>query len=218
MLINYRKRFIFVHVQKTAGTSMERLLLQRFPDTVQWLGRHVHASAGVEALGADLWRDYFSFGFVRNPWERLVSWYAMIDGQRRRLPWHKRWRRAPFDLGIWNQVARKARRFEDFVARCTEICHDQGYPMSFAFNQLDYLADRDGRLLVDFVGRYENLQKDSARIFARLGLDGATLPHENRWPHRPYSACYDAATRQLLAERFRRDIAVFGYRFEGAGA
>jgi hypothetical protein len=83
-----------------------------------------------------------------------------------------------------------------------------------AYRQLDHLCDARGELLVDFVGRYESLGADVQRVFDRLELGAARLPHLNRREHDHYSRSYDERTRALVAERFAKDCARFGYRFE----
>jgi hypothetical protein len=203
-------------VQKTAGVSLETLLREKFPDIQTWCGRHGHARDGVAEMGADRWGEYFSFAFVRNPWERLVSWYAMIERRRERLPLHKRWSKAPFDTLLWNQIVQKGRDFPSFLENCTDVVFDKGCNKSFAFNQLDYLAGADDALLVNFVGRFERLSEDAAHVFERLGLNGVALPHRNVSAHDHYSRWYDDHTRELVAQRFARDIKTFGYRFEQA--
>jgi len=217
MLISQQHRFIFVHVQKTAGMSFEAVLRQHFPDLAPWHGRHGHARDGAAEIGREAWDEYFSFAFVRNPWERLVSWYAMIDRHRRELPLHKRWRRAPFDTEIWNQVVAKGKTFDAFIEHCTEVVWDKGCYKSFAFNQIDYLTDADGRMLVTEVGRFETLAEDAERVLARLGV-AVTLPRKNPSAHGHYSEWYDDRLRDIVAERFARDIAAFGYRFERPAA
>ena len=105
MLISSHGRFIFVHVQKTGGVSLEDVLSSHYSDTSSWHGRHGHARSGLDELGIDRWKSYFSFGFVRNPWDRLVSYYSMIRAQIDALPPEERKSPRPFDLEIWNQVA-----------------------------------------------------------------------------------------------------------------
>jgi hypothetical protein len=216
MLISHQAKFIFIHVQKTGGTSIDHMLRQHFPDAVRWHGKHGRARDGIAEMGMERWRDYYSFAFVRNPWDRLVSWYAMIDDRRRARPFYKRWQREPFKIRIWNQVVTKGRTFEEFLDNCTEIIFDRGCYKSFAFNQIDYLTDANGHMAVDQVCRFENLAEEVSGIFARLGIKDE-LPRRNKSEHGHYSSWYDARTRDLVAERFARDIEAFGYAFEAVG-
>ena len=137
----------------------------------------------------------------------------MIDEARRELPFWKRWRRAPFKRRNWNEVYRKASTFDDFIERCTDVVWDNGCYKSFAFNQIDYLADAAGAILVDKIGRFETLAADTDEIFARLGL-ADHLPRRNSSRHGHYSEWYSARARDIVGARFRRDIEAFGYRFE----
>ena len=68
MVINEDKKFIFIHVYKNGGSSMERALGGR-----TWThGEQLHAS--LESIIN--WEDYFSFAFIRNPWDRAVAHYT----------------------------------------------------------------------------------------------------------------------------------------------
>jgi hypothetical protein len=201
MLISRQKRFLFVHIQKTAGTSLRQALQTAIPDLDTFRGTHDHAASARPHLGAE-WDRYFKAAFVRNPWDRLVSWYSMIREQTE----------APYRL--WQYVRERASNFEEFLYRCTDTIEDTDGTKSIVFNQLDYISDEQGRVLVDFTGRYEDLEHDARRLFARLGLEMIGLPHARRSQHRHYSAYYTERTRQLVAERYRRDIEYFGYTFD----
>ncbi|MBF7049372.1 sulfotransferase family 2 domain-containing protein, partial [Campylobacter volucris] len=64
---------IFIHVPKVAGTSIERVIFQ----TNTWLVGHVKAIDYIN-LDKDRFNSYFSFGFVRNPYDRVVSAYYYL--------------------------------------------------------------------------------------------------------------------------------------------
>ena len=67
---------------------------------------------------------------------------------------------------------------------------------------------------MDFVGRFERLQGDFARVCTRLGLPVRELPKLNESPHGPYRDYYDERTRAIVADLSRADVAAFGYTFE----
>jgi chondroitin 4-sulfotransferase 11 len=81
-----------------------------------------------------------------------------------------------------------------------------------------YLTDKNGEVLVDFIGRFENFGQDLSHVFDMLGLEVSQLeiPHENRSAHSHYSEMYTPETRKIVRERFRKDIEFFGYEFETA--
>ncbi len=205
MLICDGPRFLFVHVQKTGGSSLAAALTSSLPHVRPFLGTHDHASQARDALGDAFW-SYFRFAFVRNPWDRLVSWYSMIVQQSRGRPRESLHR-------LWRYVLDTSSTFDEFVLRCTDTIDDVDGRKSFLYNQLDYLSDAEGNLLVDFVGRYESLDADARQVFRRLGLPAAELPRLNRSRRADYRDYYTARTQDVVAERYRRDIEHFGYRF-----
>lgn len=214
MLISGSSKFIFVHVQRTGGMSMTRLLQKHVHDLRQIHGRHGHVGDATPELG-DSRKKYFIFAIVRNPWDRLVSWHSLIRREFSRLPWWKHWlSSAPLKHAHWNQARPYLDDFDGFIRHCTEIVWDEGCRKSFAFNQVDYLTDDTGNIGVDYVGRFEDLESDTARIFQRIGLAGLRLPHDNASHHDHYSRYYNDETQEIVGMRFQRDIERFGYRFE----
>jgi chondroitin 4-sulfotransferase 11 len=197
MVISDRVRCIFIHIQKTGGASIEALLKEN-DDTVgpslHQGRRHMFASEVRTLAGPDRWDRYFKFAFVRNPWDRLVSWYHMCVQVQTPNPFSQ-------------YVREHAPTFEAFVMRTTT-----GMGKRTTYNQLDYLTDERGVLLVDFVGRYEALDRDFAHVRERLGLSSG-LPHVNRSAHRHYRDYYTDEMRATVAKRFARDIDCFGYTF-----
>jgi hypothetical protein len=206
MLVSDSKRFIFVHVPKAAGKSVREALAPyalprppKFHSLLRLFGlprdyrryrfrTHGSLRDAQRILPNELFRDYFKFAFVRNPWDRLVSSYHYIL-ERPSHPHHRRVRR----LGAFSAyVEYEARRGR--------------------FLQYDLLIEAGGRLGMDFVGRFESLAQDFARICDRLGI-AVALPHANVSRHRDYTVYYDQATRKLVERHWRKDIETFGYTF-----
>jgi hypothetical protein len=203
------KGFLFLHVPKAAGTSIRAALgpwlsepsqsrwnklasrLRLTPVERRFLYEHASAREARWILGTERFERWFKFAFVRNPYERLVSQYRFLLGN----PRHKRHGRV-LALGSFPAYA----RFELARGR---------------FHQLPQIADRDGRLLVDFLGRYERLAADFALLRARLELP-LELPHLNRSPgsEGDWRALYDAPTRRLVEGAFAREAERLEYRFD----
>ena len=197
MIVSPGTKCIFVHIQKTGGASIESLLLRHDPAiaaTAHDGKRHLTAREIRALVPAETWRDSFKFAFVRNPWDRLVSWYHMC--MQVTTP-------NPFSL----YVRQHAPTFGDFITRTTT-----GIAARTTRNQVDYLTGDGGEVIVDFVGRYERLQADLDEVGGRLGIPAA-LPHLNRSSHRDYREYYTDETRDIVAARFARDLAQFDYRF-----
>lgn len=210
MLISETKKFIFVHVQKTAGTSLTQLLaphclqppasrLARLASDLHllpWRQHHfrIHdpLRRAQSVLPDPVYRDMFKFAFVRNPWSRLVSWYEYIL----RSEGHHRRERV---TGLGG--------FDAFVE------HYTGNPRR---SQWSMLVDRDGGLGVDFVGRLETLDADVARLCQQLGLEAGILPHRNKADSRRWQDYYSPRSVDLVQQRWRKEIEAFGYSFEQA--
>jgi hypothetical protein len=196
MVVSDRLRCIFVHVQKTGGSSIEVALRRHdpsIPEKPHNARRHLGARDLRELVGHEAWNASFTFGFVRNPWDRLVSWHSMCV-------------QAPAPNAFGRHVQAHFASFEDFVMKPDATLARTTVP------QVDYLAGADGEPIVGFVGRYESLHRDYAEIGRRLGIDGA-LPHANRSAHRGYRDYFSAAMRDTVAARFAPDIERFGYTF-----
>jgi Sulfotransferase family len=83
-------------------------------------------------------------------------------------------------------------------------------------SQHTFLTNRRGELIADFVGRYERLADDFRIVRERTGLPEIELPRlQAARTAARYAAYYTPRTRQITAERFRKDIEMFGYEFEG---
>lgn len=205
MIIDEMK-LIFVHIQKTGGNSVSDALAQ----SVVHPTKHFTAAELRSVAGEDVWKSYFKFAFVRNPWDRLVSWWSMIE----RL-------RAPFDQGkklnaFQTLVLTKTRSFEEFV-RMSETVDDEDGRKSVHRNQIDYLVDHKGDIILDFVGRFEYLERDLNYALAnRIGRN-IELPHLNASIRQHYSRYYSRELAEEVARIYDRDIQAFEYRFDDIG-
>jgi hypothetical protein len=197
MVISGGTRSIFVHIQKTGGVSIEAMLRRAdrgIGSSLHEGRRHLFARDIRPLVPSEQWDGYFKFAFVRNPWDRLVSWYHMCAQST-----------APNAFA--RHVQQHAPTFDDFVMRTTT-----GIAERTTWNQLDYVTDEEGSVIVDFIGRYERLPEDSRQVGERLGI-AIDLPHTNRSTHAHYRDYYTDATRDIVARRFARDILHFGYEF-----
>jgi hypothetical protein len=214
-MMDRRRNIAFVHIQKTGGSSIARALgLKDDPPE-----KHFSARELREFYGAPTWNACFRFAFVRNPWDRLVSWWSMIDGHR------PRWRAGARLNAFQRFVLSKAVTFEDFLTKCDQDFQDaDGFKWIFR-NQIDYLVDDEGKLMVEEIGRFERLQDDFNAILTRAGgraswlrrrfvdFGPKSLPRVNSTDHRPYETYYTSMLRDLVAERYREDIEAFDYSF-----
>jgi hypothetical protein len=199
------RRFVFVHVQKTGGSTITKMIVSQLPDEEYRSNAKRHSPlAKILAKEPEL-TDYYVFGFVRDPWDRMVSWWNMIDA------WKNRYRKRGISFEEkQNSFFRRCaayETFDEFVLRGTAEIPRVRRP------QVRYLRTRGRR--ADFIGRAENFAEDARAALDRVGLDSSSLLHHNRGHQDPrtYRDYYTDATRRRVEELFAPDIREFGYRF-----
>jgi hypothetical protein len=208
MLLSVSHRFIFIHVNKVAGTSVKRALehlgnkpsrtpLSKLKSKLglasdyrqRFYPVHTYASQLQQELPQSVFDEFFKFAFVRNPWDWLVSTYHYLG----HTPTHRHHRRVAAMTS-----------FAEYVE--FEITRDKRSQATFVGNGKD--------IIVDFVGRYETLEEDFSVVCQRIGVD-APLPHANKVQHRDYRKYYDDALIEKVGEHWRQDIDLFEYEFDG---
>jgi hypothetical protein len=186
---------IFIHIPKTAGISVSVALF--------------NANIGhrrieyFEIFDQDRFERYFKFAFVRNPWARALSAYSFLkQGGRnssdkawaeRHLSEFSTFRQFVLSLQQPRQRSRVL-RWQHFTPQHRYICG----------SKLD--------IKVDFVGRVERLPQDFDYVKRRVGIE-ADLSHLNRSDHTEYQSYYTRKTRAIIADVYRPDIELLGYRF-----
>ncbi len=208
MRVSDQYRLVFVHVQKTGGNTVRGLLTDALPDARNPRGvLPKHARLGGILKAEPTLSDYYIFGFVRNPWSRMVSWWSMIQDAKARAdagnPGAVERLRTNRFIRV---VASSYDTFDDFVLRGTEDLPRLGTA------QVRYLTTPRRR--ADFIGRTEHLAADVTRVFDHLGLPLGEIPRANAsTPRGPYQDLYTDQTRERVATVFADDVAAFGYTF-----
>lgn len=215
MILSRGRRYIFVHIPKTGGTALalalearamaDDILIGDTPKAVKRRGR----LKGVETAGR-LWKhstladieglvtreemdDFLIFTLVRNPWDRVVSYYHWLKGQ-----------------GFDHPAVALARDlpFADFLRRPQTVAAIKANPYG------SYLRDGSGAERAGHFVRIEHFEEDFAPIAAHLGF-GVTLERVNESPRdRDWRGYYDEALAAHVADICDKDVARFGYRFE----
>lgn len=218
MLLSNRYNFLFVHIAKTGGTSVRAAL-----EPLRWrdpwyyaqfvcsklshlsghrigtkFPRHARIIAAQEMLPEELFERLFKFAFVRNPWDLQVSSFHHIRRERPHLM-----------QGMDD--------FETFLRWKLDPERPYQFHIDTSIQlQVEYLVDLHGNILTDFAGKYERLHEDFETACQRIGIKTPALPHKRQATDRKkdYRSYYTDATRELVAEHFRRDIEAFGYTFD----
>jgi len=201
-MISFQKQFLFVHIPKTAGNSIQSILrdysedeivaLRGEQDGIERFGlrnpnykvrKHSTLVEYREALGEDRFHRLYKFTCVRNPWDRMVSYYF----------------RPTRDLMSWNR-----KEFKKMILN--------------VFSVADYLrleeGENDPLTNVDRIMRFETLAGDFRHVSAALDIPAAPLPRYNRSSREHYAKYYDDELRELVRKRFAPEIERFGYTFD----
>ena len=222
MIISHRNKFIFIHINKCAGTSITRALLPFLgPDDLvlgctpeyerlsnDYLKRgliykHSTANEIKKFIGDETWENYFVFSFVRNPWDIVVSKYFW---------WHK----TPAD---WSEKAKKQKKlitrlsFKDYI-----LNKKFGVKFSMAaFLRTESSTESNPFPEIDFIGTFENLQSDFNMVCSKTGLPKIILSKMNTSNElrikNHFTDFYDPETREIVRKAYKEDIRLFGYTF-----
>ncbi len=138
--------------------------------------------------------DYFRFTFVRNPWDRAVSSWAMINEVRKL--------KKPF-VGL-NELS-----FEDFLELL--ISH-KGALTNW---EKWHVISQSKFIYVEFskIYHYETLQSDFDDLCDHLNLPRIELSRLGATIRKPYREYYTPQTKDIVGKIYKADIERFGYEF-----
>jgi hypothetical protein len=207
MIVSHAHRFIFAAIPKTGTHSVRRALREHLgPDDIEQVGLFVdkrfpwqelaqlrHGHLGLAQvrpfLGEDAFASYFKFAFVRNPFDRFVSYCAFVTretGEFERDP-----------RGVMRRILFELRPMQHILFQ----------------PQHTFLVDEKGALLTDAVGRVEQMQASYDAICARIGIPSQPLEQVNSSRRGSYRDYYDPVLVEGVAQLYRRDLDLFGYAF-----
>lgn len=210
MIVSHHHRFIFAAVPKTGTHSVRQALREqlgeedieqvglfvnkRFPWADLAAIQHGHLSLRQVRpyLGEDAFNGYLKFAFVRNPFDRFVSYCAfMLRGGT-----------------VFQERPQDAMRH--FLFQASPEHHILFQP------QASLVVNEDGEtLLADRIGHVEDMQGSYDAICERIGIPSRSLDRVNASSHGDYRRYYDNVLIDGVAARYAQDLALFGYTFEG---
>jgi len=225
MIISHKHKFIFIKTRKTAGTSLEVYLSQycgdddiitpftmskaelenkesHRPRNFEGFQAHIGAGKVKGKVSEEVWKTYFKFAFDRNPWDLIVSFFLQKSVVR-------------------NPDLRIEGTFDEFVHGGA----DGTYKFPINFN----MYSMKGEVVMDFVGRFETLEKDFKYVCDRVGIpyEENRLSHERgkfrekkrkyfffKKEKKDFRTYYTEETRKIVEKAFEEPINLLDYSFE----
>lgn len=214
-MISLQYNFLFIHVPKTGGNSIQSILadysedqltatkehqdgVERFKiqNKTYNLKKHSKLSRYKKLLDADLYQQLFKFATIRNPWDKMISHYFSPHRGT------DKWDREEFVLLVNN-----AATLQDYV---TLPSFRDRLEKHFGLPARPRPLDRD----IDCLIRFENLNDDFNKACKKIGLpDVPALPVRNRSTRKHYSRYYDDELRDIVGKKFMNEIEYGDYEF-----
>jgi hypothetical protein len=202
-MIDHEHKLIFIHIQRTGGTIIERKVCG---NDLWWITpseKHLTASQAKKKY-SEYWNDYFKFSIIRDPWARTVSklqfydhfWISLRDGKLANLDAYK----DCYRVGQTDIILESDYRFTDYRYIFDQNKHKE--------NQI-YLNILDEEL--DYIGKFEELSNVLAHIEKQTGAKLTDIPV--RTPTVSYEKYFDSETQEMIADWYKNDIEKFNYSF-----
>ena len=207
MIISAEHKYIFVAILKTGTHSVRQALREHMgPRDLEQVGLFVQKKFPIPELAKlqhghlslqqirpylrpEEWAGLFKFAFVRNPFDRFVSYCAF----RTR------------DTDAFERDPKQVMR--NYLFEAPPLGHLLFQPQHL------FVTGPDGELLADHVGRVEQMQQSYDEIAARIGIPSRPLEKVNATERRDYRDYYDQQLIDGVAKLYARDLELFGYQF-----
>ena len=196
------RKAVFIHIPKAAGSSIASALFGGNVGHKPYSRFHAYAPKELQ--------EYFTFSFVRNPWDRLYSayrYFAAVVGQCQ----HRDHRWA-------SEMLAGKPDFQSFVSSLGNPAYRR------RVLRYDHFRDQSGWVMlgknvgVDYLGRFETIQTDFDSICDQLGIDQVELPRlreSHKGGH--YTEVFTPEMALIVGDIYQKDIINFGYQF-GSGS
>jgi len=195
------KRAIFVRIPKTGSSSVTDIInpysniFQNRRDNIigefskDWIDIGLMKLI-TDKIGESKIRKYFSFAFVRNPYDRAVS--SWMHSNRRRE-------------GSKLSFSQYLNLLSDSALDDQDIWH--------ATPQYRHLVGYDGRTSICYIGRFEKLVDDLERVLRELGIVQFKLKNLNRSDRGYYKDYYDSEAKGIVRKLYQEDLDRLNYEY-----
>tara|TARA_R110001592_G_scaffold298412_2_gene569206 strand:- start:714 stop:1277 length:564 start_codon:yes stop_codon:yes gene_type:complete len=185
-MISHKHKFIYARVAKTGSSTITDYLCENVGDVTKiegWTENKHHIP---------LW--YYKENISIKKFESYYKFTFV------RNPWDRLVSAHEYDKQFGNQLI-----FKEWIKLS---------PVSYnTISEHKYGIQYDFVNGCDFIGKFENLQEDFNTVCDKIGIPQQQLPHKNKTKHKHYTEYYDDETREIVAEKYAKDIEYFGYKF-----
>jgi len=205
-LINSDKKFIFFHLFKCAGTSVREILNNNNYFCQEYQGKHSSPRDVKEGLLFDdkpyIFDEYYKITFVRNPFDWLVSifYYIKNDSENQ---YHN------------EVIGLNLNQFIEYYVNCMMLNEGKQIGSNKNTTLFDYVTDKDGKILVDYIGKCETINEDMKNLWGKVDINPKELSLINVGINRErdYRQYYDNKTKTIVEKYFKKDLEFFNYKF-----
>ena len=214
--LSHKKKFVWYRVPKACSRTILYFLDQNRCIDFGWPpGYRTVKEEGYNTEYNTLWDDYFQFAFVRNPFSRLLSAYLDKVQNQNDIPFYDQF------IGL---------SFKGFLKKISQLDLDKVRSDCNTFNLIDKHVAPQNLIIplekLSFIGKQESFETDFRFICDKIGLDynfnyvtahkqpGSDPEKLNTTKHKHYTEYYDDETREIVAEKYAKDIEHFGYKFK----
>lgn len=195
-MISHKRKFIFLHVPKCAGSTLNTFFL-KYSDDPEFNAWHPTLKGYSQKYEIS---NYFKILSSRNPWDRLVScFFYLKQGGNKTL----------HDIDLSKKLKIYKSDFKPWIKNH----FFEALNLNLKVNHLKPIFFYLSKTAPDFIIKTENLQQDFNTVCDKIGIPQQELPHKNKSKHKHYTEYYDEETKQIVAEKYAKDIEYFGYEF-----
>ena len=178
----------FININRSGGTIFSRSLGIN--------QQHVTAKEFIAEFGRDEWDEGFKFAFVRNPWDRALSFHRFRMNATR-----QEGNTTHVEFKEWVRLA--------FVEKAPEH-HDN--PRVF-MPQVEWLKNDEEIINLNHIARFEDIRQEYGKLAGLFGFD-KDLPPLKASDREDYRDFYDIETAEIIENWYQPDIDFFGYKFD----
>jgi len=192
--VSENRKFIYTRPGRTAGTSIVNSLGKTDMEEVSRLYYYKKGTNDwlENITDSEIENDYYKFTFVRNPFERLVSAWRAFDKNTGKV-------NSNFESFI------RDRGVGHLLYENSEFTNDHWFPQS---NYAEYSV---GSPFVDYVGKFESLEKDWKKLSNEIEVNGTLT--KKRYSITDYKSFYTKELVKVVSDIYKRDLELFDYGF-----